>query len=71
MQQKTPLKRKMMNSKTLICLILMAALAVFLPSALRAQDKAKTATIYEVTEKGDLSRLKNLLSATPSDQCAS
>jgi ankyrin repeat protein len=63
MQQKTPLKRKMMNSKTLICLILMAALAVFLPSALRAQDKAKTATIYEVTEKGDLSRLKNLLSA--------
>jgi ankyrin repeat protein len=53
----------MMNSKTLICLILITVLAVMLPSALFAQDHAKNGTICELAEKGDLSKLKNLLSA--------
>jgi ankyrin repeat protein len=53
----------MMNSKKMIYLILMAALTALLPSTSLAQDKAKTETINEAAEKGDLSKLKSLLSA--------
>ena len=51
-----------MNLIKLYSLILTIALASLLPSALLAQEQANAETIHDLAAKGDLSKLKNVLS---------